>query len=46
MVKGYRSTRWEFPGGKREKNETATDCIRREVMEEIGVDIKEKISED
>ncbi len=30
---------WEFPGGKREKGESFRDCVKREIMEEIGVKV-------
>ncbi len=31
--------RWEFPGGKREKGEDFRACVKREIMEEIGVEV-------
>ena len=31
--------KWEFPGGKLEENENEIECIKREIKEEINIDI-------
>lgn len=37
--KGLFGGLWEFPGGKFEPNETVEDCIKREILEEIDIEI-------
>lgn len=39
---GALNGKWEFPGGKIESDESSEMAMRREVLEEVGIDISDK----
>lgn len=40
LPKGNFGGYWEFPGGKLEADETIQGCIKREIMEELAIEIE------
>lgn len=39
-LEGLMGGLWEFPGGKIELGESVEECIKREILEELGIEIE------
>ncbi len=40
LPEGELAEYWEFPGGKLEGHETAAECIKRELQEELAIEVE------
>ena len=40
LAQGLMGGLWEFPGGKIEPQETVEECIKREILEELAIEVE------